>query len=234
MSVKQNRNRIIINITWNRISLIGVGTVIVPIFIISPVLNVIWWFSLIDLSIDISGILFCRDLICYIPAVDTPAAPVSMSMPWKICDGYKISSHVKLAKPCKARSRIKLCRPRSLPSLSVLVLIIKGSPKVHVSACLCGDIAVRDTIPILEDYNLRKKLGYFILDNADNNDKCVEYILKKIRPELEFFKHRFRCFGYILNLITQAFLFGTDPDCLATDLFNEDNDPNNYTRKLKK
>ena len=87
---------------------------------------------------------------------------------------------------------------------------------------------------MLEDYNLKEKLGYFVFNNADNNNKCVEYILKKMRPELEFYKYRFRCFGYILNLIAQAFLFGTDPDCLAADFFNEDDDPNDYTRKLKK
>jgi hypothetical protein len=55
-----------------------------------------------------------------------------------------------------------------------------------------------------------------------------------MRPELEPYKYRLRCFGHILNLIAQAFLFGTDPDYLAADLFNEDDDPNNYTRKLKK
>jgi hypothetical protein len=78
------------------------------------------------------------------------------------------------------------------------------------------------------------KLGYFIFNNADNNNKYVEYILKKMRLELEPYKYRFRYFGYILNLIVQAFLFDTDPDYLAADFFNEDNDPNDYTRKLKK
>jgi hypothetical protein len=78
-----------------------------------------------------------------------------------------------------------------------------------------GEYISEAAIPVFEDYHLKEKLNYFILNNADNNNKCVEYILKKMRPELEFYKYRFRCFGYILNLIAQAFLFGTDSDYLA-------------------
>jgi hypothetical protein len=85
-----------------------------------------------------------HDLLDAIPDPEKQAKQTEQAKTTEECDGYKISSHVKLAKPCKARSRIKLCRPRSLPSLSVLVLIIKGSPKVHVSAYLYSDIAVRD------------------------------------------------------------------------------------------
>jgi hypothetical protein len=64
-----------------------------------------------------------------------------------------------------------------------------------------GEYISEAAIPVLEDYNLKEKLDYFILNNADNNDKCVEYILKKIRPELKSYKRRLRCFGHILNLI---------------------------------
>ena len=33
--------------------------------------------------------------------------------------------------------------------------------------------------------DLKKKLGYFVLDNATSNDTCVEAILREIRPDLE-------------------------------------------------
>jgi hypothetical protein len=64
-----------------------------------------------------------------------------------------------------------------------------------------GEYISEAAIPMLEDYDLKEKFGYFILNNADNNNKYVEYILKKMRPELEFCKRCFRCFGHILNLI---------------------------------
>ena len=39
-------------------------------------------------------------------------------------------------------------------------------------------------ISVLKDYNISKRLGYFVLDNAGTNDTCVEEILRQLRPDL--------------------------------------------------
>jgi len=59
---------------------------------------------------------------------------------------------------------------------------------------------------VIEDYNISHKLGAFQMDNADNNDTCLDalsevYSLKKDEVRL-------RCQGHIHNLVVKALLYG--------------------------
>ena len=52
-------------------------------------------------------------------------------------------------------------------------------------------------------------IGCFILDNAYNNDTCI----RQLKKDFDWLKgeqrqRRLRCFGHIINLAAQAFLFG--------------------------
>ena len=53
-----------------------------------------------------------------------------------------------------------------------------------------------------------KNLGYFVLDNATNNDTTLVQLGKDLGFDPK--EKRLRCIGHILNLIAQEYLFGQD------------------------
>ena len=68
---------------------------------------------------------------------------------------------------------------------------------------------------VLKDYELTDKIGYFVTDNASNNNTAVDILLRDIQPFLsqqQRAHRRLRCWGHILNLAAKAFLFGNDPE----------------------
>ena len=69
-------------------------------------------------------------------------------------------------------------------------------------------------IQIINDYDIADRIGCFVTDNADTNDKATEYVLRLLRPDLPSEAHiyrRIRCWGHVMNLAAKAFLFGKDP-----------------------
>ena len=60
-------------------------------------------------------------------------------------------------------------------------------------------------ITVIEDFDIASKLGFFVLDNALNNDTAMEAIGARFgfKPK----ERRLRCAGYIINLITRHLLF---------------------------
>jgi hypothetical protein len=55
------------------------------------------------------------------------------------------------------------------------------------------------------------RLGFFIADNAGNNDTCIRAICQLLdikNPKTR----RVRCLGHIINLAAKAFLFSEDVD----------------------
>ena len=68
---------------------------------------------------------------------------------------------------------------------------------------------------IIKNFNFADYFGYFVTDNATNNDTCVDILLRKLLPELiqtQREHRRLRCWGHILNLAAKAFLFGTNAE----------------------
>ena len=51
-------------------------------------------------------------------------------------------------------------------------------------------------------------MGYFVLDNAQNNDTTLAELAKKMNFDPK--ERRLRCIGHILNLIVEAYLYGQD------------------------
>lgn len=69
---------------------------------------------------------------------------------------------------------------------------------------------------VARTYGFRDKLGYFVMDNASNNDTMMKVISKNLYDVDGVYydpvEHRLRCIGHIINLFVQAFLFGDHPD----------------------
>ncbi len=68
---------------------------------------------------------------------------------------------------------------------------------------------------IIHEYNIESRVGYFVTDNAESNDTCLDHL----GIELGFNKQhrRLRCSGHIINLVARSILFGTDADAFEED-----------------
>jgi hypothetical protein len=73
---------------------------------------------------------------------------------------------------------------------------------------------------VLQDYSITPgQIGCFVLDNATNNDTCIEALGKTYKwAKSEVYSRRLRCFGHIINLVAQAFLFGSKSEVFAYTL----------------
>lgn len=61
--------------------------------------------------------------------------------------------------------------------------------------------------PVIVQYGIGDKLGSFVMDNAGDNDKCLQALQRSfssIDPEAD----RIRCIGHVINLVVKALLFG--------------------------
>lgn len=87
-----------------------------------------------------------------------------------------------------------------------------------------GENLAHHVVPILQEWGIDSRLGYVITDNEPANGTAVDYILEAVEPEsyisikskkakrAELRKRWIRCFAHSLNLISQAFLFGQNPE----------------------
>ncbi|KAI8395983.1 hypothetical protein FOFC_21513, partial [Fusarium oxysporum] len=77
-------------------------------------------------------------------------------------------------------------------------------------------VKLSEVLEIIGSYGIKNKIGYFTLDNAENNDSAMAVI----GGELGFDgrKRRGRCFGHILNLSAKALLFGSNPEAFENQL----------------
>jgi hypothetical protein len=72
---------------------------------------------------------------------------------------------------------------------------------------------------VVVDYDIESQLGCFILDNATNNDTCLATMAKTYGwSKKEVLQRRLRCFGHIINLVAQAFVFGAQSEIFEQTL----------------
>jgi hypothetical protein len=88
----------------------------------------------------------------------------------------------------------------------------------HVESSHSDENIAQSVIAVIEEYEIKDLLGYFVLDNALSNDTCVQEILKQLWPELDLQKRRLCCFGYIVNLAAKAFLFGEEAEAFELEI----------------
>ena len=67
-------------------------------------------------------------------------------------------------------------------------------------------------LPVIGDFELEGKIGYFVSDNVGSNDLAVDAFCKELK--LKNSKTRcLRCLGHVINLAAKAFLFGKEEKC---------------------
>jgi hypothetical protein len=78
-------------------------------------------------------------------------------------------------------------------------------------------------IQVIKDYNLGSRIGYFVTDNAYNNDTAIEIVVGHFFPHMTEKKRRsrrLRCLGHVINLSAKAFLYGKEYDAFEKDIEN--------------
>lgn len=76
-------------------------------------------------------------------------------------------------------------------------------PDTHSGINLCAN-----TLNTIDDYDIRDRVGYFILDNTSSNDVAVNELSRELGLNSRW--RRLRCAGHIINLIARQALFGED------------------------
>jgi len=66
-------------------------------------------------------------------------------------------------------------------------------------------------IEVIEEYELGGNIGYFVTDNAPNNNTAVDHVIYYYFPHLRTKKQRLCrrlcCLSHVINLAVKAFLF---------------------------
>lgn len=81
----------------------------------------------------------------------------------------------------------------------------------------------RIVLEVIQEYEIEEKVGYFMMDNASNNDTMMEELQKSL-PGLDVCQRRLRCLGHIVNLVCKAMLHGTDAESFEKDFARPDSD----------
>ena len=71
-----------------------------------------------------------------------------------------------------------------------------------------------------------RQLGYFIANNANNNDTCIDEL--SVAFGFNPLHHCLRCVGHIINLVARMPLFGANPNALD----GEEEDPDAVLRQI--
>jgi hypothetical protein len=82
-----------------------------------------------------------------------------------------------------------------------------------------GPVRPVSTLPtisaIVQTFGLQQKLGWFVSDNASNNDTCIEALGSEV--EFDHFERRIRCIGHVINLVARSLLFGKELEALMPE-----------------
>jgi hypothetical protein len=80
-------------------------------------------------------------------------------------------------------------------------------------------------IQIIKKFGFENRLGYFITNNTNLNNVCINLTLKQLLPYLsktERSQRRLRCYGHILNLACITYLYGHEAESFeAEHMVNE-------------
>ena len=86
-----------------------------------------------------------------------------------------------------------------------MVLGLREIEGTHDGENLCSVL-----IQILSEYNIWSKIGYFMMDNASNNDTMLEAFslhMEMLGIPFNVLHRRLRCIGHIINLSVRSLLF---------------------------
>lgn len=73
-----------------------------------------------------------------------------------------------------------------------------------------GHSGAKDLAPalreVIDHYEIGHNISAFQMDNAGNNDTCLEALAEHF--QIDVAEQRMRCFGHVVNLVVKALLFG--------------------------
>ena len=109
--------------------------------------------------------------------------------------------------------------------------LLLGLPSVqgkHTGENLADEVA-----SVLADFGIdASRLGYFVLDNARNNDTAVAALADEFDFDPDH--RRLRYLGHILNLVVKQLIFGATADAMETEDDDVDFDFDTVSDELKK
>jgi len=77
-------------------------------------------------------------------------------------------------------------------------------------------------LDVVEPYSIIDKIGYFMLDNASNNDIALHHIAKHLKDSIDItfdpIQRRLRSFGHVINLVVKSFLWGSDAEVFEAQI----------------
>ena len=85
-----------------------------------------------------------------------------------------------------------------------ILLIIREVYKEHTS-----ENVGQTVVDVIHEFQIEFELDTFVLNNVDNNDTAIRYILTKLELYNIYEEEhcRLRCLGHIINLVVQDFIF---------------------------
>ena len=78
-----------------------------------------------------------------------------------------------------------------------------------------GENVAAHVVPILRDWEIDGRIGHFVTDNEPSNGTTIDHILAAIDPtykKADRSRRWIRCLAHTLNLVSQAFLLGENPE----------------------
>jgi hypothetical protein len=155
-----------------------------------------------------------------------------------VIDEYKREKALKKKALQNARSRITISfdtwtSPFSKKHvLSIIAHFVDENWKRdHLQLSMCrlygshsGENLAEHIVTIIRDWEIESRVGYIVTDNEASNGVAVDHIFETLEPETyqsirpkkakkaALRKRWVRCLAHTLNLISQAFLFGQDPE----------------------
>ena len=84
-----------------------------------------------------------------------------------------------------------------------------------------GENQAEVIIQVIDEFNIQSRIGYFVTDNAANNDTAIDAVVAYYFPHMtpkQRVGRRLRCLGHVINLAAKAFLYGKEFDAFEKDI----------------
>jgi hypothetical protein len=165
-----------------------------------------------------------RDFVRYLCPCASDSMPTANTIRDYILKSYRIYKHVVKQSIAESLSKIHISfdlwtsdNNTAINGVTATFVDTEFEPHTIVlgipeqQGAHTGDNIGSQIIEILKDYGITEaNVGYFMLDNATNNDTAMDTIAEVF--SLNKNHRRLRCAGHIINLIARSLLYGFDKD----------------------
>ncbi|RAQ98639.1 HAT domain-containing protein [Stemphylium lycopersici] len=109
------------------------------------------------------------------------------------------------------RETIRFANPEAEAALWVVNALSSAASRIHLAGAHTGEAIAKAISMTLSAYGVTSnQVGYFVLDNAANNDTAIAALAREYNFDPAY--RRLRCSCHTLNLIGQAIIFGNNKD----------------------